>query len=164
MGRLFPTVVRLVSISLVMGCVFFGFDTPIVGIPQANAQECSVDIIAPKPGGKVRIDALVSGTANIAANSYLWVLAHRKGLKGWWPQGGGEADVKEGKWEVLVTFGKPGEIGTFEVAVVVVDKQTNEDLKRWVEDAPRKNYPSFNFPNPVEGCSVKTVLVDKVGD
>jgi hypothetical protein len=164
MGRLFAPAVRLVSISAAMVCVFVGFDTPIVRMPKANAQECSVDITAPKPGGKVRSDALVSGTGKIPANSYLWILAHRKGLKGWWPQGGGEADVKERKWEVLVVFGKPGEIGTFEIAAVVVDQQTNGDLKRWVEDAPRKNYPPINFPNPVEGCSVKTVLVDKVGD
>jgi uncharacterized protein YndB with AHSA1/START domain len=92
------------------------------------------------------------------------VLAHKRGLKGWWPQGGGEADIRAGEWEVLVKFGKSGEIGAFEIAVVIVDKQANEDLKRWVEDAPRKDYPPINFPNTIEGCPVKTVTVDKVGD
>jgi hypothetical protein len=163
MARRFSSALTSGIITAVMVSVVVGFYGSIACMSK-NAPECAVDITAPKPGGKVRGDALVSGTAKIPADTYLWILAHKKGLRGWWPQGGGEADVKEGKWEVLVVFGKPGEIGTFEIAAVVVDKQTNEDLKRWVEDAPRKSYPPINFPNPVEGCSVKTVPVDKVGD
>src|SRR6267142_387395 len=162
MRRLFPAALRSGIVSAVMVWVVVGFYGSIASTSM-GVTPCAVDIAAPSPGGKVRGDALVSGTAKIPAESYLWILAHKKGLKGWWPQGGGEADVKEGKWDVLVVFGKPGEIGTFEIAAVVVDKQTNEDMKRWVEDAPRKGFPPINFPNPVEGCSVKTVPVDKVG-
>ena len=132
----------------------------------AKVQECSVEIVSPKAGVKVRRDALVSGTAQLPANGYLWVLAHKKGLKQWWPQGEGEVEIQDGKWDVLVKFGKEGanENGIFEIAAVVVDKQGNEDLKRWVEDAPKNGYLPTNFPNPLQNCPIARVSVDKVGD
>jgi hypothetical protein len=146
--------------------VSLGLTISIASDASQLFQECSIEITLPKAGAQVRRDALVSGTAKIPASAHLWVLAHKKGLKGWWPQGGGEADISDGNWEVLVIFGKPntGEIGTFEVAAVAVDKATNEDLKRWVEEAPRKDYQPINFPNPIEGCPFKRVTVEKAGD
>lgn len=144
-------------------CAFAALGTS--GAKAARSpQECRLEITSPKMGAQVRRDALVSGTAKIPPSAHLWVLAHKNGLKGWWPQGGGEADISDGNWEVLVTFGKPSEIGTFEVAAVAVDKSTNEDLKRWVEEAQRKEFQPINFPNPVEGCPFRKVTVEKVGD
>ena len=131
---------------------------------KPDPQTCAVEINEPRAGANVRGDALVRGKAKIPSNSYLWILAHRKGLKGWWPQGGGDADIKEGEWEVLVKFGTIGEIGEFEIAAVVVDQLANEDLKIWVKDAPHNKYPPTSFPNPIGGCPIKTVTVVKVGD
>lgn len=162
----FLPLIKLASVSAALICMLIGVTIPAGGRYKTQAQECMIEISSPREGSQVRRDALVNGTARTPASGYLWILAHKKGLKGWWPQGGGEADVKDGKWEVLVIFGKPGtgEIGTFEIAAVVVDKSTNEDLKRWVEDAPRKDYPPISFPNPLEGCPIKIITVDKVGD
>jgi len=135
-------------------------------VSEAKIPECSVEIVSPKAGAKVRRDSLVSGSAKIPTNGYLWVLAHKKGVKQWWPQGGGEVEIQDGKWDVLVKFGKEGaqEVGVFEIAAVVVDKQTNEDLKRWVEDAPKNGYLPTSFPNAFQGCPIVRLSVDKVGD
>jgi hypothetical protein len=154
----------LVIVAVV--CLLAGFALlQVTKTSKAARQACSVDITAPKPGAHVRRRTSVSGTAKgIPDDSYLWILAHRKTYNGWWPQGGGAVTVKEGIFEVLVFYGEPGETGEFETAAVVVDKQTNEDLKRWVAEAQSKGYPPTNFPNPVGTCPVKTISVVKDGD
>ena len=164
MEKRFPPLIKLASAAAAAIGMLVGFSIQAARTYTTPAQECMIEIGSPKTGSHVRRDALVSGTARIPANGHLWILAHKKGVKGWWPQGGGEADVKDEKWEILVSFGKSGEIGNFEIAAVVVDKSTNDDLKRWVEDAPRRDYPPISFPNPFEGCPFKTVSVEKVGD
>lgn len=134
---------------------------PLSTAQVAEAQQCKVEMISPKAGDKVKGDGLVKGTASIPANAFLWVLAHREGLQGWWPQGGGPARVINGEWKVLVVYGKSGELGTFEVAVVVVDARTNEDLKKWVHEAPHTGYSPTEFPNTIEGCPIRLVVVEK---
>jgi hypothetical protein len=141
--------------------VIFLFSS-IAAAAQGNVP-CSVSISDPRPGAQVHApDILVHGESTKPAEGHLWVLAHRRGLKGWWPQGGGETDVADGQWEVLVTLGKPSELGSFEIVAVVVNKQSNEELNRWVEEAPKLGYPPTGFPTPVEGCAFKKVAVDKV--
>ncbi|MGB7922878.1 MAG: hypothetical protein WCF57_06510 [Pyrinomonadaceae bacterium] len=155
---------KTANVCATLFCMMIALTLPVASPCQASAQTCSVKIISPSPGGNVRRDALVRGTAKIPANGYLWLLAHKRGFKQWWPQGGGEADINGGEWEVLVIFGKAKEIGAFEIAAVVVDSQTNEDLKRWVADAPSRDYPSIDFPNSLAGCSIEKITVDKIGD
>jgi hypothetical protein len=131
--------------------------------PSKSPAQCTLTISAPKTGERVKGTALAVGTAEIAATGYLWILAHREGLRGWWPQGGGSARINDKEWKVLVTYGVPGELGTFEVAAVVVNAQANENLRRWVQEAPARGFPPTDFPSSMEGCPIRTVVVEKDG-
>jgi hypothetical protein len=88
-------------------------------------------ISTPQEGDIVHRETLVKGIAEI----YLWILIRRKGQK-WYPQG--MANVIDGRWEINVAFGSKGAPGVFELAAVVVDKQTSEELERC--DLPPENW------------------------
>jgi len=104
----------------------------------------------------------VKGTAMIPAEGFLWVLAKKKGMGSqWWPQAGGPVEIESGHWEAVVYFGRPDDVGsTFEIATVVVNRQTNEDLVKWFATAKALDYPPIPFPNNV-GCPIETVKVEK---
>jgi len=71
--------------------------------------------------------------------------------------------VTEGHWNVYVTYGVRDELGSFEVAVAVVDAQADEILRRWVQEAPPEYLPT-PFPNVIGQCPIQMVTVDKVGN
>lgn len=133
---------------------------------KTEERNCSVEITSPKPDDKVKGDGLVRGKAKVPDKNknFLWVLVHREGLERWWPQGDGPANIRDGEWKVLVKYGVPGERGTFEIAAVVVDTQTNADLMKWVQDAQANGYPPIEFPSTTEGCPVRTTVVEKTGN
>jgi hypothetical protein len=152
---------KFVAVGTILFSELLALPASVSKAQKTEIQECNVVITSPKPDEKVQSDALVKGTAQIPKGSFLWVLARKEGLTGWWPQGGGPAEIEDGKWKVLVKFGVPNEYGTFEIATAVVDAQRNEDLKKWVEEAPPNYFPT-KFPSLVEGCMMKKVVVDKV--
>lgn len=124
-------------------------------------QQCALAVDAPRPGDQVSGSGMVSGTASLPSEASLWVLVRHQGLQGLWPQGGGPARLEEGRWSVFVTYGVPGELGTFEIAVVAVGDQADQDLRAWVRDT-RPPYPPTSFPNTVEECPVRLLSVEKV--
>ena len=129
---------------------------------MAQEEKCQVAISAPKEGANVGEVGTAEGTAAIPTRGFLWILAHKAGLNGWWPQGDGHADIRSGQWEVSVHYGQARDIGSkFEVAAVVVDRDDNNRLERWVEDAPGKGYPPTTFPNSLAGCPIKKAAVIK---
>lgn len=131
---------------------------------SAAAQECSVSIVNPKGGQIVNEDANVDGKAAIPPGRFLWLFSHRKGLQLWWPQGGGAATIsKDGKWQIVVTFGTERDVGReFEVAAVVVDSDTNERLRAWVTRAEETGrYPGIQLPSAVSGCRIADITVTK---
>ncbi|HYR06590.1 MAG TPA: hypothetical protein VEQ60_02400 [Longimicrobium sp.] len=69
--------------------------------------------------------------------------------------------MSEGRWEVYATYGKQGELGTFDIAVVAVGDQAHQDLTQWVRDAP-PDYPPTVFPNTIQECPVRLLSVEKV--
>jgi hypothetical protein len=123
-------------------------------------EPCSVVLLTPREGEKVIGSSLVTGIAEIPPGSFLWVFAHREGLQRWWPQGDGAARLVNGKWKVLVTYGKPGELGTFEIVAVVVGAQANEDLRKWTKSAA-PGYEPTELPSSIGACPTPTVVVDK---
>lgn len=140
----------------------------MVHLPSAAQQQsaiCEVKVSTPHPGDKVGRDGKVRGTAKIPAGTNVWVLSHLKDLtEEWWPQGGRPAsiDPRTGEWVIIVGYGRPEDVKEdFEVAVVVVDANTNSRLRDWFKDAKAKDYPPIDFPTPVDGCVPIKVVVKK---
>jgi hypothetical protein len=131
---------------------------------QETSVTCEVRISTPKPGDRVGRDGRVRGTAKIPSGTYLWVLTHLKDLtEEWWPQGGRPAsiDPKTGEWVIIAAYGRAEDVKeNFEVAVVVVDANTNSRLRDWFKDARAKDYPPIEFPTPIDGClPIKVVVI-----
>jgi len=136
--------------------------TSVDSLAQRQSRECSVTVEMPQNRARVTEPAGdVAGTATLPPEGHLWVLARRQGLAEWWPQGGGPAPVDEGRWTVYATYGSSGELGNFEIAVVVVGTQADQSLRAWVQNA-RPPYPPTQFPNTLPQCPVRMLVIQKV--
>lgn len=123
-----------------------------IGTSLSPAQECSIEIRSPRQGDQIGRQGMVRGKAAIPEDAYLWVLVHIIGLRGWWPQGGGSAELIDDEWEVLAFYGQARDVGNdFDIAVAVVDTDTNSRLEKWVENG--NPWPPIPFPNTVSGCA-----------
>jgi hypothetical protein len=93
----------------------------------------ALHILIPRRGEPVAETGDVEGSALLAQGSKLWVLVHRTGVEGWWPQGGGPVPVNQGRWKVPVTYGGPRDVGyDFEIAALVVGPPTSQLWMDWV--------------------------------
>jgi hypothetical protein len=151
---------RCVCSLLLMGL----FALPVSG--QRTIKSCQVEVTSPKPGDIVGQRLVVEGKAKISSDDYLWVLVHLKVLPNeWWPQGGGPAsiDPKTREWMILATFGNPQDVGLdFEIAVAIVDANTNRRLNEWYRESNAKNdYPPIEFPSTVDACPPLRLTVKK---
>ncbi|MGH9350282.1 MAG: hypothetical protein ACRD26_23770 [Vicinamibacterales bacterium] len=131
--------------------------------PKPAADACDIKIDAPQPGANVGRQAVISGTATVPTTANVWVLISIRGLKGWWPQGGGGAEVVGGRWEVLSFFGQSQDVGAqFVVAAAAVSHHNSQLLDNWVQVGQKTgSYPPMPFPAVVEGCPVPRVTVTK---
>lgn len=66
---------------------------------------------SPRRGDQVGHTGVVQGRAELSADAYVWVLAHRKDVNGWWPQGNGPVAVADGCWSAQVNYGGPQDAG-----------------------------------------------------
>jgi hypothetical protein len=158
---------RIPILCLVISTVaaFFlalGGTRSLVGQPKSE-NLCEIHAISPAEGDPVGADGPVSGTATIPNGAFLWVLAHRKNIKAWWPQGNGPADIdsKTHRFDVFTTYGQDRDHGAFEVALAVVDPETNEILTKWFDTAQARGYPPVPFPSTHTGCPVIKITVMK---
>jgi hypothetical protein len=124
---------------------------------------CSVAIEQPKQGANVGGDGNVSGHVSKPEGTHAWAIARRKGVSGWWPQGGGPLEVNDdGTFDAWITYGEDRDKGAFEVAVIVVDAEVNKLLTSWVDRTNQSGrYPPIGFPNVHDGCPVGKVIVNK---
>lgn len=116
-----------------------------------NAQNGgSVEILSPHPGERVAETGVVQGRATISSDTYLWVLVHRKGVDGWWPQGDGPPPIVADAWSVHVNYGGPQDIGfQFEVAAVLVTQAIHEQWLEWVQSVKDTGeFPPVRLPMP----------------
>ena len=134
------------------------YTTPLQG------ETCEIQIETPSDGASLGAKTTVEGTATLPDNSHLWVFAAIRGLRGWWPQGGGGAELLGGEWAVLAYLGGPQDIGSdFRLAAAVVNDAVNTELEAWVADGDRTgDYRPRKFPDVLEGCPVVTIKVTKV--
>ena len=129
--------------------------------PAAELQ-CRVEIKTPKPGERVEATSVVQGQGQIPKGTHLWVLARRKGIELWWPQGDVNLSIKKnGDWEASVTFGDSSDHGReFEVAAIVVDEEVSRRLDKWFQDSMISgSFPGIRLPDVVSGCAVAQVTV-----
>lgn len=133
-------------------------------VSGVKSQNCSVSITAPKNGTNVSGNGLISGHVDLPADGHLWLLSHKVGFNGWWPQGNGEAQIIGNTWDVLVYFGVENDFGQFEVIALVVDNQTHRNLEDWVRTAKEKDYPPIPLPTSVDGCTFARVRVEKTSN
>jgi hypothetical protein len=93
----------------------------------------AVNILTPPRGASVGDTGVVEGSAAMPSGSYLWVLARRKDIAGWWPQGAGAAVVNGNRWGVPASFGGLRDAGhDFEIAALIVGQSTHELWTDWV--------------------------------
>jgi|SRR5665213_685089 len=107
-----------------------------------------VKIVAPGSGDRVDDSGRVSGTATVPGDAHLWLLVHRRDVSGWWPQGGGPAQVTNDRWSVAVKYGDPKDSGhSFEIAAAVVSEAAHERWLRWVRSVMETGmYPPVQLP------------------
>jgi hypothetical protein len=149
--------------------ILFAASMCVSPLPSARGQmasngPCSIEIISLKEGDKVGRSVTVRGKATIPTDGYLWLLSKKSSLGNqWWPQPGGPIETRKGEWEAEVFFGRPEDIDSnFDVAAVVVSRQTSAELTKWFSTAQKLDYPPVAFPNTNSSCSVVTVKVVKV--
>lgn len=137
--------------------------TPGWSFAQVPSASCAVHILQPKSGQSVSAVENVAGTAQILPGTRVWVLAHRKGLALWWPQGGGSADLAGNNWTVLTNFGEPRDVGfDFEVTARVFDGRQDAALQSWVNKASQTGqYPGISMPPYIAACGAEVVTVRK---
>jgi predicted O-methyltransferase YrrM len=119
--------------------------------PAAPAlNQCSARILSPRNAERVAARGIVEGRATVAPDTYLWVLAHRKDVDGWWPQGGGPVVVDKARWSVEVNYGDPQDAGfQFEVAAVIVSRVVHDAWLEWVRTATETgSAPPVQLPMP----------------
>jgi hypothetical protein len=113
---------------------------------------CKVLILSPGGGESVAGSGIVEGSIELPPNSHLWVLARRKDLNGWWPQGPGPVSITGNHWNVAIKYGEPHDVGyDFEIAAVIVGPSTHE---LWTNQHPPIQLPPSDF---VLGATYRTV-------
>lgn len=146
--------IQIATVVTVLGLATF---------PPTVSAECAIEIKAPAKGDGVGKEVMVSGTAGLPPEAHLWVLAGIQGLKQWWPQGGGDAIIEDGQWSVLAFIGQQQDVNrTFRISAIAVNEETHIELKKWVEEAPKRDYAPITFPNTFPGCPPVQVTVTKV--
>jgi hypothetical protein len=157
--------VRVATIAVSIATASFLLSAGASSVVAQNAPGCEVKITTPQPGDKVAKKGWVRGTATIPNGTYLWVLAHLKDLVAeWWPQGDRPAVIdQDGGWVINSFYGSTEDVGQeFEVAVVVVDANTNTRLGQYYTKAREvREYPPIEFPDAVEGCVPVRLTVKK---
>jgi DNA-binding winged helix-turn-helix (wHTH) protein len=111
------------------------------------------------PGGPVihSDKHLISATGTVPDGGHVWFFIKLEGSRyGWFPQ---LASRVHNGWEGDAFFGASGEKGKFEVIAVVVDAQTNSEMKKWYaeqHDEGLKDIPATSF-----GCRSESLVVTK---
>jgi hypothetical protein len=110
--------------------------------------ECVAQILSPRRGEEVAHSGVVRGRATLPAGGYLWVLAHRKDVNGWWPRGEGPVAIVNDSWTVQVNYGDSKDSGfQVEIAAVIVTQAVHERWLEWVQNVKNTGiFPPVQLP------------------
>jgi hypothetical protein len=110
----------------------------------------------------VKDNGWVKGKAKIPDDMSLWLLLGVEELQGWWwPQGGHAITIRQdGTWEVFVYYGRPAEIGKFEILVIAVDSRTSRIFDEWYKNAQDK-YSPMVLPKSAQESPSFRMIVEK---
>ncbi|MCL4854078.1 MAG: hypothetical protein KJZ78_22190 [Bryobacteraceae bacterium] len=127
--------------------------------------ECAVQILSPSRGEQVAHTGIVRGRAALSAGAYLWVLARRKDVDGWWPQGDGPVAVVDGCWSVQVHYGGPQDAGFhFELVAVAVSQTMHESWLEWVQNVKDTGlFPPVQLPTAPQVLAESFQTVHRAG-
>ena len=121
-----------------------------------------IDISSPRNGEIVGSDGVVKGCADLPPQCHLWVLARRKGISGWWPQGSGPLAIHYGQWSVNVHYGEPRDEGhEFELVALATGGAINDLWITWVRgskstgECPPVQLPTPQFVFAEAHCTVR---------
>ena len=135
-----------------------------MGAAQEKANSCSVEITSPQSGDRVSGEGDATGSAkNLPPGAHVWIFGHRRGLGLWWPQGGGAAQVRDGKWRVFVTYGQNRDLGSdFELTTAVLADADDAAMNNWIKRAEETGqYPGIRLLPSLQGCITKTIIVTR---
>lgn len=111
------------------------------------------EITDPTDGQDVKNAYTVHGTTegDICEDSHLWLFVGLDPESLWWPQGGGSITPREdGKWSKSALFGGGPDVDIgkeFQIVLLLVDEDVNEDLNDWVKKGKLTNdWPGMNLP------------------
>ncbi|HEV3037437.1 MAG TPA: hypothetical protein VHA33_06595 [Candidatus Angelobacter sp.] len=153
------------AFNSLLAIAFFVMPLYALGQSGDNSQPCRVKVAAPLPGATADNEVMVEGTAHLPAGGFLWVFIGLRGQAGYWPQGGGPAQLdNEGKWEVLARLGTADDKGrAFVIVPVIVDSTTHEMLQRYVNESSKTHdfQPFPKLPGVVQGCPIVPVNVTR---
>jgi len=124
---------------------------------------CRVSITSPLKGNNVGARGMVTGRAELLPGTYLFILAHAVGIRGYWAQGNGAAEIDaDDHFELLSFYGAKEDVGLdFEVLAVVVNEETRTKLDKWFDEGAKSGFQPIPLPNVVPGCSPVRVVVRK---
>jgi hypothetical protein len=107
-----------------------------------------VEILSPHQGEEVSQRGVVRGRATLSSGAHLWLLARRKDVNGWWPQGDGPVAVIDGFWSAQVNYGNPQDAGfPFELVAIIVMQPAHERLLEWVQNVKNTGlFPPVQLP------------------
>jgi hypothetical protein len=111
-----------------------------------------IEILSPRHSESVGATGIVEGLTpgGRRRDARLWMLARRRDMPGWWPQGDGPIPIEQTQWKVEVNYGEPHDAGhDFELAALLVGPTTNEIWMEWVNRARHSPAaPPVQLPPP----------------
>jgi hypothetical protein len=131
------------SIAMLVSAYF------LIQEPDKSSSNIEMNIMSPINGEVVPINVNVSGTTHgkRSDNQYFWLLVHPHSNPGlWWPQGR-HLSFSDGLWNGEVAIGTINDSGVFDIAVVMVNEQTEMYFLAWNEKSKSSgDWPGIRMP------------------
>jgi hypothetical protein len=132
-------------------------------VGRVRSNGCSLEVLSPGRGDSVGAGSVVEGRASAVEGAHLWILARRKDVDGWWPQGGGPVAIADGRWSSQAIYGTAADAGfDFEIAAVLVSGAVHEQWLNWIRNVKETGqFPPVQLPKPPHVLALDSRTVRK---